>query len=113
MPEPQVTPLTSRRAEVEEIDLERDAEASRKTHELVRELSPETERTDSYQCYVMTGKGDTPEQKVSKAVKELNYHNMLVVIAVGDKTINNIGSIHRVAENGDYCTVLSRGPNWV
>ena len=31
--EPQVTPLTSRRAEVEEIDLERDAEASRKTPE--------------------------------------------------------------------------------
>ena len=31
-------------------------------------------------------------------VKELNYHNMLVVIAVGDKTINNIGSIHTVTE---------------
>ena len=46
----------------------------------------------------MTGKGDTPEQKVNEAVKELNYHNMLVVIAVGDKTINNIGSIHAVAE---------------
>ena len=46
----------------------------------------------------MSGKGDTPEQKVNKAVKELNYHNMLVVIAVGDKTINNIGSICTVAE---------------
>ena len=46
----------------------------------------------------MSGKGDTPEQKVNKAVKELNYHNMLVVIAEGDKTINNIGSIHTVAE---------------
>ena len=57
----------------------------------------------------MTGKGDTPEQKVNEAVKELNYH-MLVVIAVGDKTINNIGSIHTGAENGDYHTVLSRGP---
>ena len=41
----------------------------------------------------MTGKGDTPEQKVNEAVKELNYHNMLVVIAVADKTTNNIGSI--------------------
>ena len=60
----------------------------------------------------MTGKGDTPEQKVNEAVKELNYHNMLVVIAVRDKTINNIGSIHTVAENGDYRTVLSRGPYW-
>ena len=99
MPEPQVTPSTSGRAEVEEIDLERDAEVSRKTPEPVKELSPETERTDSYRHYVMTGKGDTPEQKVNKAVKELNYHNMLVVIAVGDKTINNIGSIQTVAEN--------------
>ena len=98
MPEPQVTPSTTRRAEVEEIDLERDAEASGKTPEPVKELSPETERTDSYQHYVMTGKGDTPEQKVNEAVKELNYHNMLVVIAVGDKTINNIGSICTVAE---------------
>ena len=98
MPEPQVTPSTTRRAEIEEIDLERDAEVSRKTLEPVKEPSQETERTDYYQCYVMSGKEDTPEQKVNKAVKELNYHNMLVVIAVGDKTINNIGSIHTVAE---------------
>ena len=46
----------------------------------------------------MPGKGDTPEQKVNEMVKELNYHNMLVVIAVEDKTINNIGSICTVAE---------------
>ena len=98
MPEPQVTPTIPERAEAEEIDLERDAEASGKTTEPVKEPSPETERTNSYQCYVMSGKGDTPVQKVNKAVKELNYHNMLVVIAVGDKTINNIGSIRMVAE---------------
>ena len=95
--EPQVTPSTSRRAEVGEIHLQRDAETSRKTPEPVKELSPETEKTDSYQHYIMTGKGDTPEQKVNEAVKDLNYHNMLVVIAVRDKTIN-IGSIHAVAE---------------
>ena len=78
--------------------MERNAEASGKTPEPVKEPSPETERSDSYQHYVMSGKGDTPEQKVNETVKELNYHNMLVVIAVGDKTINNIGSIHTVAE---------------
>ena len=98
VPEPQVTPSTTGRAEVEEIDLERDAEASSKTPKPVKELSPETQRTNFYQHYVMSGKGDTPEQKVNEAVKELNYHNMLVVIAVGDKTINNIASIHTVAE---------------
>ena len=96
--EPQVTPSTSGRAEVEEIDLERDAETSGKTPEPVKEPSLETEKADSYQQYVMIGKGDTPEQKVNEAVKELNYHNMLVVIAVGDKAINNIGSIRTVAE---------------
>ena len=98
VPEPQVTPMTSKRAEAEKADLEKDAEASGKTTEPEKEPSPEAERTDSYQCYVMSGKGDTPEQKVNKVVKELNYHNMLVVIAVGDKIINNIGSIHTVAE---------------
>ena len=96
--EPQVTPLTSGRAEVEERNLERDAETSGKTPEPVKELSPETEKTDSYQHYIMTGKGDAPEQKVNKTVKDLDYHKMLVVIAVRDKTINNIGSICAVAE---------------
>ena len=98
VPEPQVTPTSPKRAQTEEIDLEKDAEASRETIEPEKEPSPEAERTDSYQCYVMSGKGDTPEQKVNEVVKELNYHNMLVVIAVGDKTINNIGSIRMVAE---------------
>ena len=96
--EPQVTPTIPERAQTEEIDLEKDVEAFRKTIELEKEPSPEVERTDSYQCYVMSGKGDTPEQKVNEAVKELNYHNILVVIAVGVKTINNIGSICTVAE---------------
>ena len=96
--EPQVTSMTPKRAGAEEINLEKDAEASGKTTEPEKELSPEVERTNSYQHYVMPGKGDTPEQKVNEKVKELNYHNMLVVIVAGDKTINNIGSIRTVAE---------------
>ena len=88
----------SERAQSEEIDLEKDAEASGKTIESKKEPSPEAERTNSYQCYIMSGKGNTPEQKVNKVVKELNYHNMLVVIAIGDKTINNIRGIRTVAE---------------
>ena len=90
--------MTPERAETEKVDLEKDAEASGKTTELEKELSPEAERTNSYQHYVMSGKGDTPQQKVKEVVKELNYHYMLVVIAVGDKTINNIRSICTVAE---------------
>ena len=94
----QVTPLTSGRADVGEVNLERDAEMSGKTPEPVEKPRPETEKTDSYQHYIMTGKGDTLEQKVNEAVKDLNYHDMLVVLVVGDKTINNIGSISAVAE---------------
>ena len=90
--------MTSKRAGTEEINLEKDAEASGKTTEPEKELSSEAERTDSYQHYVMSGKEDTPEQKVNEVIRELNYHNMLVLIAVGDKTINNIGSIRMVAE---------------
>ena len=95
---PQATPTTPKRAQSEEIDLEKDVEASGKTIESEKEPSPEAERIDSYQHYVMTGKGDTPEQKVNEVVKELNYHKILVVIAVGDKTTSNIGSIGTVAE---------------
>ena len=51
MPEPQVTPTTPERAEAEEINLEKDVEASGKTTEPEKELSSEAERTDSYQCY--------------------------------------------------------------
>ena len=90
--------MTPKRAQAEEIDLEKDAEVSGKTIEPEKEPSPEAEKTDSYQHYVMSGKGDMPEQKVNKVIKELNYHNMLVVIAVGDKTTNNIRSIRTVAE---------------
>ena len=98
--EPQVTPSTSGRADVAEVNLERDAETSGKTPEPVKEPSPETEKTDSYQHYIMTGKGDTLEQKVNEAVKDLNYHNMLVVIAVRDNTINKVGSIVQRAISG-------------
>ena len=94
VPEQQVTPMTPER----EIDLEKDAEASGKAIEPEKEPSPEVERTNSYQHYIISGKGDMPEQKVNEAVKELNYYNMLVVIAVGNKTINNIRSIRTVAE---------------
>ena len=55
----------------------------------------------------MSGKGDTPEQKVNEAVKKLKYHNILVVIAVGNKTINNIGSICTMAGKWglSYCII--------
>ena len=96
--EPRVTPPVSVDVDAGEVDLERDAEMSKKTSEPTEEQGPEAEKTDPYKHYILSGKGDMPEQKVNEAVKDLNYHNMLVMIAVGDKTINNVGSIHTVAE---------------
>ena len=70
----------------------------KKTPEPIEEQSTDTEKMDLYNRYVLSGKGDTSEQKVNEVVKDLNYHNMVVVIAVGDKMINNVGSICTVAE---------------
>ena len=98
----QVLPRTSPAIKVNvdsvEVDIEKDAEAPQRVTEMTEELGTELEKADQYSQYVLSGKGDTPEQKINEAVKDLNYHNMVVVIAVGDKTINNIGSIRMVAE---------------
>ena len=85
---PEVVPSTSREADFREIDLEKDAETSGKAPGSTEEPTPEAEKADSYQRYMMTGKGDTQEQKVNEVVKDLYYHNMVVVRAVGDKMIN-------------------------
>ena len=72
------------------VDIEKDAEAPQWVTEMAEELGTELKKADQYSWYVLSGKGDTPEQKVNK---DPNYHNIVVVIAVGDKTINNVGSI--------------------
>ena len=82
----------------EEIDMEKDAEISKRATETTGEMGVKQEKVKQYNRYVLSGKGGTPKQKVNEAVKDINYHNMVVVIAVGDRTINNVGSIHTVAE---------------
>ena len=98
----QVSPGMSLAIEVNvdpfEVNIEKDAEVPQQVMEMTEELGTELEKADQYSRYVLSGKGDTPEQKVNEVVKDLNYHNMVVVIAVGDKMINNIGSICVVAE---------------
>ena len=96
--EPRVTPPVPVDVDAGEVDLEKDAETSKETSEPTEEQGPEAEKTDPDNHYVLSGKGDTPEQKVNEAVKDFNYHNMLVMIVVRDKTINNLGSICTVAE---------------
>ena len=78
----------------EEVNIEKDAEASKKSKETEDEAKgPGTklEKTEQYNKYEHRGSRETPEQKVNERIKDINYHNMVVVIAVGDKVINNIG----------------------
>ena len=67
--EPRVTPPVPVEVVTGEVDLEKDAETSKKTSEPTEEQGPEAEKTDPYNCYVLSGKGDMPEQKVNEAVK--------------------------------------------
>ena len=72
-----------------EIEIEKDAEASKKSKEADVETKgsgTKLERTEQYNKYKLTGSGETPEQKVNEGIKDINYHNMVVVIAVGGQS---------------------------
>ena len=99
--EAQATPRTPPVVELntvpkEEINIEGDAQASKKTREAKVEMEgsgTKTEKTEQYNKYKLTGSRETPEHKVNEGIKDINYHNMVVVIAVGDKVINNVGGV--------------------
>ena len=60
---------------------------------------PKAEVTDEYfKKYILLGKGRDPEEKISEACKEINYHNLLVLKVVGDYTINKARNIQMVAK---------------
>ena len=90
--EPRVTPQVPVDVDAGEVDLEKDAKTSKKTSEPTEQQGPVAGKTGPYNRYVLSGKGDTPEQKVNEAVKDLNYHNMLVVIAVGTRQLTTWGA---------------------
>ena len=81
-----------------EINTEKDAETSKKVTKKTGQTGAELERVKHYNRYVLSGKGETPKQKVNEVVKDINYHSKVVVIAVSDRTINNVGSICTSAE---------------
>ena len=60
---------------------------------------PEAEVMDEYFksifCWV---KEETLKKKISEACKEINYHNLLVLIAVRDYTVNKARNIQMVAK---------------
>ena len=59
----------------------------------------ETKVMDEYfRKYVLSGKRKDPEEKISEACKEVNYCNLLVLIAVGDYIVNKAKNIQTVAK---------------
>ena len=60
---------------------------------------PSKGRKDEYfRRYMLMGKGKNPEKKVQEACKEINYRNLIVLIAVGDYVVNQARNIKEVAK---------------
>ena len=85
------------------------ARAEESTEELVGEAiveqtteqgddEPNENSVDEYFQKYMSGKGKNPEEKVQEACKEINYRNLVVLIAVGDYVISQARNIKEVAK---------------
>ena len=55
-------------------------------------------KDEYFQRYKLTGKGKNPEEKVQEACKEINYRNLIVLIAVGDYVVNQARNIKETAK---------------
>ena len=85
------------------------AEAEKTTEEPTREAivewtteegndEPNKSTVDEYfQKYMLSGKGKNPKEKIQEACKEINYRNLVVLIAVGDYVVNQARNIKEVA----------------
>ena len=47
---------------------------------------------------MLSGKGKNPDEKIQEACKEINYRNLVVLIAVGDYIVNQARNIKEVAK---------------
>ena len=60
---------------------------------------PKEENVNEYfRKYILTGKGKGPKEKIQEVCKEINYQNLVVLIAVGDYVINQAKNIKEVAK---------------
>ena len=60
---------------------------------------PEEESVNEYfRKYILTGKGKSPEDKIQEACKEINYQNLVILIAVWDYVVNQAKNIKEVAK---------------
>ena len=86
------------------------AEAKEPVEELMEEamVEPTPEKKDDepkgesaneyFKKYILTGKGKSPEDKIQEACKEINYQNLVMLIAVGDYVVNQARKIKEVAK---------------
>ena len=62
-----------------------------------KEDEPDEENVNEYfKKYMLTGKGKEPEEKIQEACKEINYQNLIILIAVGDYAVNKAKNIKEV-----------------
>ena len=62
-----------------------------------KEDEPDEENVNEYfKKYMLTGKGKDLEEKIQEACKEINYRNLIVLIAVGDYVVNKAKNIKEV-----------------
>ena len=62
-----------------------------------KDVEPEEESISEYfRRYVLTGKGKSPEDKIQEACKEINYRNLIILIAVEDYIMNQAKNIKEV-----------------
>ena len=55
-------------------------------------------KDEYFQRYMLTRKGKNPEEKVQQACKEINFRNLIVLIAVGDYIVNQARNIKEAAK---------------
>ena len=64
-----------------------------------KEDEPNEENVNEYfKKYILTGRGKGPEEKIQEACKEINYQNLVVLIAVGDYIVNKAKNIKEVTK---------------
>ena len=55
-------------------------------------------KDEYFQRYMLMGKEKNPEEKVQQACKEINFWNLIVLIAVGDYIVNQARNIKEAAK---------------
>ena len=64
-----------------------------------KEDEPDEENVDEYfNKYMLTGKGKDPEEKIQEACKEINYQNLIILIAVRDYMVNKARNIKEITK---------------